>query len=271
MINEVLLSYLELEKNISFHRTLTNLEYIKESLLEIYEEDKTNTLLNAIPTVIVNWTKEFNELYHSLITFNYYKHENELRFDFSTNLPEIHNETYFSIMLRKLDENNDYSNIVSLSASTTKTLLKHFNGLYNDSFFYFTLPIKWIIEFLLNRHVVELSKEIDNEKINFIYYVPDDKTYIEIYMDIDRLDVVRDRWYNFLSKDDRFTIAEDVWIMSKESDKLSIEDKTLFVTTVTSMLAILKTRFTDNQIKKLITKKGIEETLKLINEINESK
>lgn len=59
--------------------------------------------------------------------------------------------------------------------------------------------------------------------------------------------------------------------MSKESDKLSIEDKTLFVTTVTSMLAILKTRFTDNRIKKLITKKGIEETLKLINEINESK
>ena len=29
-------------------------------------------------------------------------------------------------------------------------------------------------------------------------------------MDIDRLDIVRDRWYNFLSKDDRFTIAEDV-------------------------------------------------------------
>ena len=93
MINEVLLSYLELEKNISFHRTLTNLEYIKEFIRNI--EDKTNTLLNAIPTVIVNWTKEFNELYHSLITFNYYKHENELRFDFSTNLPEVHNENIF--------------------------------------------------------------------------------------------------------------------------------------------------------------------------------
>lgn len=58
--------------------------------------------------------------------------------------------------------------------------------------------------------------------------------------------------------------------MAKLKD-MSTENKTFFVTTMTSMLAILKVKFTDAEIKKLLSKKNIEEVLKLINEINEEK
>ena len=59
--------------------------------------------------------------------------------------------------------------------------------------------------------------------------------------------------------------------MASIKKDLCNEDKTFFITTMTSMLAILKVRFTDDQIKKLLSKKNIEEVLKLINEINEDK
>ena len=43
--------------------------------------------------------------------------------------------------------------------------------------------------------------------------------------------------------------------MSKESDKLSIEDKNIVCYNSNVYVGYIKTRFTDNQIKKLITKK----------------
>lgn len=59
--------------------------------------------------------------------------------------------------------------------------------------------------------------------------------------------------------------------MSTTIKNLCNEDKTFFITTMTSMLAILKVRFTDEQIKKFLSKKNIEEVLSMINEINEAK
>ena len=59
--------------------------------------------------------------------------------------------------------------------------------------------------------------------------------------------------------------------MAKQIKDLSIEDKNFFITTMTSLLAILKVRFTDDQIKKILSKKNIEEILKMINEINETR
>lgn len=52
--------------------------------------------------------------------------------------------------------------------------------------------------------------------------------------------------------------------------KLCVEDKTFFVTTLTSMLAILKVRFTDAEIKKLVNKKSINEILLILEEIEMS-
>lgn len=59
--------------------------------------------------------------------------------------------------------------------------------------------------------------------------------------------------------------------MASVKKDLCTEDKTFFITTMTSMLAILKVRFTDTQIKKLLNKNSIDEVLKMINEINEGK
>lgn len=59
--------------------------------------------------------------------------------------------------------------------------------------------------------------------------------------------------------------------MANTLKDLCTQDQAFFVTTMTSMLAILKVRFTDNQIKKMLTKKNIDEVLKLINEIDQGK
>lgn len=59
--------------------------------------------------------------------------------------------------------------------------------------------------------------------------------------------------------------------MAKVLNDLCNEDKTFFVTTMTSMLAILKVRFSDDQIKKMLTKKNIDEVLKMINEIEQGR
>lgn len=59
--------------------------------------------------------------------------------------------------------------------------------------------------------------------------------------------------------------------MAKQLKDLSSEDKAFFATTMTSMLSILKVRFTDEQIKKFLSKKNIEEVLKLITELNEER
>jgi hypothetical protein len=59
--------------------------------------------------------------------------------------------------------------------------------------------------------------------------------------------------------------------MSKVKKELSMEDKHFAAATITSLLGIMKVKFTDAQIKKLLSKKNIEETLKLINELNEDK
>lgn len=59
--------------------------------------------------------------------------------------------------------------------------------------------------------------------------------------------------------------------MVKVKKEMSEEDKHFAVATITSMLGIMKVKFTDAQIIKLLTKKNIAETLKLINELNEDK
>lgn len=202
---EVIVPYFALEPDFHLNRSLTNLYFIKDSLLELIEIDDKNELFNMVSTVFAKWTSSFAQIYHSVVTFHYQQTDNEMRFDFSTNLPEIVNEIYLTTTL-KMGEIKDYNNVKLFSVSHDDMVFKFCDTLYNDSFNYFTFPISWMVRFIIGRSSIEIKRELNDKGVFFQYYLPKDKATIEIKFDLDKLDLVRDRWYHFLVNEQQFTI-----------------------------------------------------------------
>lgn len=57
--------------------------------------------------------------------------------------------------------------------------------------------------------------------------------------------------------------------MAKRKKELTHDDKVFLATTLASMVSILKTRFTDSEIKKYITKKSMTEVCQMVDAIKE--
>lgn len=205
---EVILPFFAIEPDLHLNRSLTNLNLIKDTLLELLDIDDKNELFNMIATVFARWTNAFAQIYHSVVTFDYKQTEDEFRFNIATNLPEIANEIYLTVSL-KMGEVKDYNNVRLFSVSHQDTVASHCNALYDDSFTYFTFPISWMIKFIIARKSFELKKEMNDDVVFFQYYLPEHKASIEIKLDVDRLDLVRDRWYDFLVNEQHFTIKGD--------------------------------------------------------------
>lgn len=205
---EVVLPYLAKEPDFHLNRSLTNLFFIRDSLLELIDIDEENELFNMISTVWAKWTMAFNQIYHSTITFHYQQNDNELKFEFSTNLPEIQNEIYLTASLT-MGEVEDYKKLRLFSVSHQDTILNHCTNLYNDSFSYFTFPFPWMVKFIIDRKSIEIKREMNDDFVSLHYYLPNHKATIVLEFDIGKLDLVRDRWYHFLVNEQNFKIKGD--------------------------------------------------------------
>jgi len=204
---EAVLPYLI--KNPAYHldRSCENLNTLKDRILELNEYRNGNVVFNIAATAIGKWSLFFHHLYHGIIDFQYNViSDTEYEFHYLTNLPEIENERFFSVNLQ-VGEIEGYNKLKLFSHSSSTVFLDWCNQLYNDSFTYFLYIPVWILGMIHETDAVEIYSKLETKETIFRYYNVKDKNYIELTLNIENLDLVRDRWYSFII-DNGFIIKE---------------------------------------------------------------
>ena len=205
---EIFLPYMILEPEFHLKRSLENLREIKETFIKIIDENNgENELLNIISGVVANWANTFVPFYHSLFSVDYRAEENSVLYNISTNLPDVKNEIYLTAKIT-MAEREELKNLRLFSVSHSDSINAFSKHLYDDNFIVYALPLEWMIKFIIARKSIEMHKEMSSDKIEYHYYLPEDKASIEVCLDINKLDLVRDRWYYLLTKEEDFVILD---------------------------------------------------------------
>lgn len=195
---ESVIPYLLKEPEYHLDRSCENLNTLIDRILELNEIRKGNTIFNIAATAVSRWSIFFHPFYHGLLDFQYNVTSiNEFEFHYVTNLPEIENERFFSMNL-SVGEVEGYSKLKLFSHSDVSVLADWCGQLYDDSFCYFLYIPIWIVGMIHDSDSIEIYSKLEVNETIFRFYNVKDKNYIELKIDIAKLDLVRDRWYQFI-------------------------------------------------------------------------
>lgn len=195
---EVIAPYLNGDMDRHLKRSLTNLLVIKDRINDLLDISEDNTAFNDVVNIISTWAEVYDHSLQGIIGFSFIeKSSDEIEFYFSTNLPDIINEQYLTINVKHGDI-EEYKNLRLFSCTNQSNFSKYTKNLYIDNFVIFPYILYWLTNRIIKRKSIEIEKTITFDGIYIKYYQPTDKNLIEINLDNNKLDLVRDRWYQFL-------------------------------------------------------------------------
>lgn len=198
MIRDVFTLFLTNSSAVYLERSCRNIINIKNKIETIKQINLIvkNGDWGVVTDIIKHWiTVYIYKEWFSLITFNWYHYDNtNMRFGFSTNLPDIENSEYLSITVVK--DNFDYlKDVHLLSKSSTQTVINKLLSLYPDSFFYYAELFAIAAHRQIENDSIEIRKIYSNDKLTIEYFNRKESSLTTVVLDILALDKVRDNWY----------------------------------------------------------------------------
>lgn len=208
---EIFRPYFESCSNYVLLRTLNNVEFVKDIFANIVNEDDRKKCL-YVGIAYKKWIDLTDSGMRSLLTMIKYdvnEEENKYSFHIHTTLPEIENDVFMEV---DIFENSyiDSNKITNLSVKSFNCLYEDTVSLYNDQFSYLSGFFSLIANEYIEREAIEIEsnfKDLDSYSIK--YYFKENNSIVNIKLNIDRLDKVRDQWYHFLKLNNISIINEE--------------------------------------------------------------
>lgn len=195
---EAIAPYLNNDFDRHINRALTNLMITKDRVFDLLDISDNCKIFNDIGYIFVKWTSDYSHLCQGLLSFNFVeKSSTEIEFYFSTNLPDITNEVYLTVNVKR-GVIEEYKNLRLFSCTNPQDFSNYTKNLYDDNFVIFPFIIYWLAFKIISRKSIEIDKDFNFDGLNIKYYQPDDENLIDIKLDFTKLDLVRDRWYDML-------------------------------------------------------------------------
>lgn len=208
---EIFRPYFESCSDYVLLKTLNNVEFVKDIFANIDNENDRKKCL-YVGMAYKKWIDLTDVGMRSLLTMIKYdilEEENKYSFHIHTTLPEIENDVFIEV---DIFENSyiDNNKVTSLSVKSFNSVYSDTVSLYNDQFSYLSGFFSLIANEYIEREAVELESDFEDlDCYSIKYYFKDNNTIVNIKLNIDRLDKVRDQWYHFLKLNNISIINEE--------------------------------------------------------------